>query len=190
MYRYFVQSLVLAAAISAVGCAGRPSHRVAVDVTEDEVPPHPLSYSPIQQASHSEVARLVDVGFDQRYDVYCVLISDSSTVYRNCQILGLTGYEAHKSAGSFSSEMKARWDVGQLFDGMLVLETEDGRLAYVPSGSVKYIEETSENPLQQQVPRKLPSGTFLSPDVTRADPRALRSGHGQPATPIGSATGQ
>ncbi len=85
---------------------------------------------------------VVDVGFNQRYDVYCMLIPDSSTVYRNCRILVMTGQDEEEKSVSFSSEWKGNWDAN-LFDAMLVLETEDGRRAYIPPGSVKYIEETT-----------------------------------------------
>jgi hypothetical protein len=156
MCHRFGQSLVVVAAVfSLVGCAGRLLEPLAVETREAEPVQHPLSYLPIQQASHSENAEVIDVGFSQRYDVYCVLIPDSSTVYRNCQILGTTGHDdLKKSANLSSSAWKGNWEAAELFDKMLVLETEDGRLAYIPPGSVRYIEEASTR--QPQAPRELP----------------------------------
>ncbi len=155
MTRRFTQWLVASVVpivISIAGCAALDTEELRLP--EPKPAQHPLSFAPIQQASHTEV-KFVDVGFNQRYDLYCVLIPDSSTVYHNCRILGMTGRDESKSS-SFSSGWKGHWDF-DLFNGMLVLETEDGRRAYIPPGSVKYIEEAAtEN--SQQVPRKLPLG--------------------------------
>jgi hypothetical protein len=151
------RSLVFAAAVvGLVGCAGRLTEPLTFEAREAEPVQHPLSYLPIQQVAHSKKAEVVDVGFSQRYDVYCVLIPDSSTVYRNCQILGTTFREdLKKSVDLSSSSWKGNWEVAELFDNMLVLETEDGRLAYIPHGSVRYIEEASPT-RPQQAPRELP----------------------------------
>ena len=42
---------------------------------------------------------IVDVGFNQRYDAYCMLMPDSLTVYRNCRILGMTGQDEEYKVG-------------------------------------------------------------------------------------------
>jgi len=154
MTQCFQHSLIFCAIVTLAGCSGRLTEQLAVEAREEETVQHPLSYLPIQQASHSENAEVVDVGFSQRYDVYCVLIPDSSTVYRNCQILGTTGRDESKSTELHSLAWKGHWDV-DLFEKMLVLETEDGRLAYIPPGSVRYIEEVLASP-QPQAPKTFP----------------------------------
>ena len=137
MTRRFTQWVVACAFVSLPGCVGIESEDLRLPEPKPQPVQHPLSYAPISQVSHTEM-EVVDVGFKQRYDVYCVLIPDSSTVYRNCRILGMTGQDEEGKSASFSSEWKGQWD-SNLFDGMLVLETEDGRRAYVPPGSVKYL---------------------------------------------------
>jgi hypothetical protein len=89
----------------------------------------------------------VDVGFDRRYDVYCMLFPETPTVYRNCKIVGVTGRDRRKSEDFSSASKKTtlsrgHWDPSDLLENMFVLETEDGRLAYIPPDWVKYIEET------------------------------------------------
>ena len=151
MTKHLTQWVVASIFVPLSGCAGIETEDLRLTQPRPQPVQHPLSYAPISQVSHTEM-EVVDVGFNQRYDVYCVLIPDSSTVYRNCRILGMTGQDEEGKSASFSSEWKGHWDAN-LFDGMLVLETEDGRRAYIPPGSVKYIEEAAET---SQVPRQLP----------------------------------
>jgi hypothetical protein len=139
------------------GCAGSAAEQVAATRVARNEPqprtlsepsrfPHPLSYQPIQLAGHSEHAELIEVGFERRYDVYCVLIPEQpteSTVYRDCRILGTTDREGVKSADYGSFSKTGRWAPSHLFGRMLVLETADGRLAYIPPDSVRYIEEAA-----------------------------------------------
>jgi hypothetical protein len=98
------------------GCAGAPAltqstgtpaltQRAAPPAQDAEDVTHPLSYKSIQLAAYSEAEPLVDVGFDRRYDVYCMLFPETSTVYRNCKIVGVTGRDRRKSE-DFSSASK------------------------------------------------------------------------------------
>lgn len=143
------------------GCAGPSAltqstgtpaltQRAASPAQEADDVTHPLSYKSIQLAAYSEAEPLVDVGFDRRYDVFCLLFQKTPMVYRmeyrNCKIVGMTGRDRRltKEFSSFSKSNVSRthWDPSDLFDNMLVLETEDGRLAYIPPGAIEYIEET------------------------------------------------
>ena len=109
-----------------------------------ETPPHA---SRIQQASYENgeavatprLNRLMSVPLHKRYDLYCTLFPETTTAFQDCRILGLTGVKDDDS-GAFSKSLGPPRD---WFDGMLVLEWPDGRLAYVPPGSVKYFEESS-----------------------------------------------
>ncbi|MGP0062915.1 MAG: hypothetical protein ACLQGP_04835 [Isosphaeraceae bacterium] len=92
-----------------------------------------------------------DIRFDRQYDLFCSFFGDEPTVYRNCKILGFTGREEPSEGvgtsgfGVFSgpSGSGSAYSYREFFDHWLVLKLEDGRLAYVPPGSVKYIEEAS-----------------------------------------------
>lgn len=134
------------------GCAGDPSlpGQIAAESREVEPVPHPLSYQSIQLAAHSEEQSVVEVGFNHRYDVFCVLFPDVPMVYRNCRIVGVTGHTEFggKSYVLLSPSSSLGCGFGGpsgLFDDMLLLETEDGRLAYIPPGAVKYIEESASS---------------------------------------------
>ena len=98
-----------------------------------------VSYENRETAGRPKFNRLMSVPLHRQYDLYCALFPETTTVYRNCRILGLTGVKDDDS-GSFSKRIGTprEW-----FDGMLVLEMSDGRLAYVPPGSVKYFEESA-----------------------------------------------
>ena len=97
------------------------------------------SYENKETVGRPRFNRLMSVPLQKRYDLYCALFPETTTVYRNCQILGLTGVKDDDS-GSFS---KRNGSPREWFDGMLVLAMPDGRLAYVPPNSVKYFEESA-----------------------------------------------
>jgi hypothetical protein len=161
---FFLVLLVPVTCLS--GCAGSVAEHVAaarVSAERQKPPtapqlrefPHPLSYQPIQLAAHSEHAELIDVGFTRRYDVFCLLFPEQptvSTVYRDCRILGTTDREGVKSSDFATFSKTARWAPSHLFGRMLVLETSDGRLAYIPPDSVRYIEEASASNQQFSAP--------------------------------------
>ncbi len=97
-------------------------------------------------------AKLFEVRFDQRYDIFCSFYEKEATVYRNCKILGFTGNDeeseaAARESGSgslgFSSASLSDYYPVRYFHHWLVLELSDGRLAYIPPNAVKYMEQAS-----------------------------------------------
>jgi hypothetical protein len=95
--------------------------------------------------------RVFDIRFDRRYDLSCSFYGGEATIYRNCTIVGFTG-RGEESTGSgrglgigvFSSPSgSGSASHGNYFDHWLVLKLADGRLAYIPPGDVKSIEEAS-----------------------------------------------
>jgi hypothetical protein len=95
---------------------------------------------------------IFEIRFDVPYDLFCSFYSEERTIYRNCKILGFTGRgeeSARSGRSSGSSGFSGLSGSGsgyysqQYFDHWLVLKLEDGRLAYIPPGAVKYIEEAS-----------------------------------------------
>ena len=98
-----------------------------------------VSYENKEAAGRPGLNMLMSVPLHKRYDLYCALFPETTTVYRNCQILGLTGVD-DDDTGSFSKRIEPR---REWFDGMLVLQMSDGRLAYVPPNAVKYFEQTA-----------------------------------------------
>jgi hypothetical protein len=97
-------------------------------------------------------AKVYEIRFDQKYDLFCSFYREEPTIYRNCKILGFTG-RGEESGGSsrasgsagfvFSSGSGSASNYREYFDHWLVLELADGRLAYIPPDAVKYIEQAS-----------------------------------------------
>lgn len=84
------------------------------------------------------------IDFDKRYDLTCEPLGKEGKeprVIPRCKIRGFTGTK-DRPKGSYSYGYSSGEPRG-LFDGWLVLELEDGRLAYVPPGSVRLIEESA-----------------------------------------------
>ncbi len=92
-----------------------------------------------------------DIRFDKRYDLFCSFFGEEPTIYHGCKILGFTGRgeESTRSApsggGVFSgpSGSGSYGSDSSYFEHWLVIELKDGRRAYIPPTSVKYIEEAS-----------------------------------------------
>lgn len=85
--------------------------------------------------------QLIEIEFDQRYDVHTSVYGVEPMTLTNCKIMGFTGRKGtaqSQSSGSsgLSSSLKH-------FDHWLVLEQADGRLLYLPADSVRYIEQTT-----------------------------------------------
>jgi hypothetical protein len=72
------------------------------------------------------------IDFTLRYDVHCTFADREATVFRGCKVVGFTGPDA--PAGKFGGSSFG------YFDRWLVLELSDGRLAYIPPTSLKYME--------------------------------------------------
>jgi hypothetical protein len=97
-------------------------------------------------------AKRYQIQFEQKYDLYCSFYGGDQTTYRNCRILGFIGpvedsAKARQDAGSsglgLSSVISSPSYYTEYFDRWLVLELEDGRLAYIPPTAIKYIEQSS-----------------------------------------------
>jgi hypothetical protein len=115
-------------------------------------------YVVISQPTHSEPrppelggqqvpAKVYEIQFDQKYDVFCSFFREEPTIYRGCKILGFTGRgeEAARAgrgsgSGGFVFSSASGSYSSQYFDHWLVLELADRRLAYIPPNAVKYIE--------------------------------------------------
>lgn len=92
-----------------------------------------------------------DIRFDKKYDLFCSFYAEEPTIYHNCTIVGFTG-RGEESTRSGQSSGFGVFSVAsgsgstyyeRYFDHWLVLKLADGRLAYIPPSSVKYIEEAS-----------------------------------------------
>ena len=84
--------------------------------------------------------------------MYCSFFEKESTIYNYCKIVGFTGGGddsarsrrlSGSSSFSISSAVSSASYYTEYFDQWLVLELMDGRLAYIPPGAVKYIEQAS-----------------------------------------------
>ncbi|MCU0702573.1 MAG: hypothetical protein MUF18_01115 [Fimbriiglobus sp.] len=70
--------------------------------------------------------------FGLRYDVHCSFGDRESTIFRGCKVVGFTGPD--QLPGKFGGSSLV------YFDRWLILELNDGRLAYIPPTSLKYLE--------------------------------------------------
>lgn len=110
----------------------------------------PVAPRPPELGGQKVPAKLYEIRFDRRYDLFCSFYREEPTVYRNCKILGFTGREEDSaqtgrgpgSGGYSGSSGSASYDA-KYFDHWLVLELADGRQAYIPANAVKYIEQAS-----------------------------------------------
>ncbi|HYH67575.1 MAG TPA: hypothetical protein VD866_22955 [Urbifossiella sp.] len=84
-----------------------------------------------------------EIDFEKRYDLHCVLFDKELTVFRDCKVVGYTGPAKAGVVvdGGSSSGFSSR-DHFQYFDRWLVIEHSDGRLAYIPPNSLRYLEAT------------------------------------------------
>lgn len=105
------------------------------------LPIAPAGLHPPEIGGQKVPAEHFEIRFDQKYDLYCSFYSEEPTVYRGCLILGFTG--SGEGAGGFSLSSQSASSYGKNFDHWLVLKLDDGRLAYIPTHSVKYIEQAS-----------------------------------------------
>lgn len=115
-------------------------------------PTPPTAPRPPELGGQQVPAKVYEIQFDQKYDLFCSFYQEELTTYRSCKILGFTGHgeesarpgRASGASGfAFSSGSGSASYYTQYFDHWLVLELADGRLAYIPPSAVKYIEEAS-----------------------------------------------
>ena len=88
---------------------------------------------------------VVEIAFDQRYDVHTSIYGVEPLTFLNCKIVGFTGKRGSSGAsptnpGMFSGSGSSYRDH---FDHWLVLEQADKRYLYLPPNSVKYIEQAA-----------------------------------------------
>ena len=112
----------------------------------------PAAPRPPELGGQQVPAKVYEIRFDQKYDLFCSFYREEPTIYRNCKILGFTGggeesARSGRASGSggfaFSSGSGSASYYREYFDHWLVLELADGRLAYIPPNAVKYIEQAS-----------------------------------------------
>lgn len=114
----------------------------------------PVTPRPPELGGQQVPARVYEIRFDQKYDLFCSFYQEEPTIYRNCKILGFTG-RGDGSAGSGrdagvggfvlssgSGSGSSSYD-REFFDHWLVLELPDGRMAYIPPNAVRYIEQAA-----------------------------------------------
>lgn len=75
------------------------------------------------------------IDFTKRYDLVCHH-GETARTYSNCRILGYTGDKIRDPEGNISPAFF--WGS---FGRWLALELPDGRRAFVPSGSIAFLEE-------------------------------------------------
>ena len=89
--------------------------------------------------------QVVEIAFDQRYDIHASIYGVEPMTFPNCKIVGFTGKPDATGArqtrsGSYLSSSSSYRDH---FDHWLVLEGADRRLLYLPPNSVKYLEQAA-----------------------------------------------
>lgn len=83
--------------------------------------------------------RLVTIDLGKRYDFIVRSREGERVVFRRCKIRGLTG-EAVLEEGGWSKVPLYGW-----MRHWLVIEYEDGRVVYLPTDLVLYLEESTES---------------------------------------------
>jgi hypothetical protein len=78
----------------------------------------------------------IAIDFSKRYDLHCSFYGETEPyTFRNCKVRGFTGKSERRGGYGLSSR--------EYFDNWLVLEYPDGRLAYVPTNQIRFIEEAA-----------------------------------------------
>ena len=113
-------------------------------------PTAPAGLHPPEIGGQKVPAEHFEIRFDQKYDLFCSFYREEPTVYRGCLILGFTGSGEGagrpgrgSGSGGFSLSSESASSYAKHFDHWLVLKLDDGRLAYIPTYAVKYIEQAS-----------------------------------------------
>ena len=91
---------------------------------------------------------VIEIAFDQRYDVHTSIYGVEAMTFLNCKIVGFTGRKGATAAAAPRGGMSAMLSGSESsyrdhFDHWLVLEQADRRLLYLPPNSVKYIEQAA-----------------------------------------------
>jgi hypothetical protein len=103
----------------------------------------PPKFDPTPKIAGQKVPDTIrKINFEKRYDFHSNITGPNQTVFRNCKIIGFTGdWSEEKGGGSFGSGGGYRF-----FEGYLVLELSDGRLAYIPPRLIEFFEEAAPKP--------------------------------------------
>ncbi len=133
-----------------VGCLTAGLLLVALLVYAVVPKPKPEVPRPPELAGQQVPNSVFEIRFEKRYDLFCSFFPEEPTIYHGCKFLGFTGRgeESNRSArsgGVFSgsSGSGSYYPESEFFEHWLVIELKDGRRAYIPPRSVKYIEEAS-----------------------------------------------
>lgn len=102
--------------------------------------PKPQEPEPPSVGGQKAPSSVREIDFSKRYDLHCVLFEKEKTVFTNCKVVGFTG-PATAGKEVSGSGLSSR-DYYQHFDRWLVIEQGDGRLAYIPPNSLRYLEAT------------------------------------------------
>lgn len=105
----------------------------------------PDANPPPQIGGQQAPAEVREFDFGKRYDVYCSFAGKESTVFRGCRVVGFTGPDAPADDRSRSSSGISSGTTSRYFDRWLILELNDGRLAYIPPSAINYLE-TAKTP--------------------------------------------
>ncbi len=129
--------IVFAGSLAAFVCLGTFGVLISSVSSPTRIPPPELGGQRVPD-------RLYEIPFDRQYDVSCTFFGEEPTVFRNCKILSFTG-GGEKSGGKEHSFSAAGFSTPyeRYFTHWLVLKLADGRLAYIPTTAVKYIEEAA-----------------------------------------------
>ncbi|MBN9518621.1 hypothetical protein J0H58_08895 [bacterium] len=127
-----------------IGCAGGFVAGVVVTSMGLASRPKPAGDEPPSVGGQKAPATVREIDFDKRYDVYCSFFEKEPTVFRGSKVVGFTGpANAGQEVGG-GSGLSSR-GYYQHFDRWLVIEQADGRLAYIPPNSLRYLE-AAKNP--------------------------------------------
>lgn len=134
-----------------VGCMTAGLFTIALLVYAVAPEPERRAPRPPELAGQQVPNSVFDIRFDKRYDLFCSFFSEEPTIYHGCKFLGFTGRgeesnpSGRSGGGMFSSPSGSGsyYYDSRHFDHWLVIELKDGRRAYIPPESVKYIEEAS-----------------------------------------------
>lgn len=125
-----------------VGCLAGFVAGVTVTILASASKPKPQEVVPPSVGGQKAPSSVREIDFEKRYDLHCVLFEKEKTVFKNCKVVGFTGpAQAGHTVDGGGSSLGSR-DFYQHFDRWLVVEQGDGRLAFIPPQSLRYLEAT------------------------------------------------
>jgi hypothetical protein len=98
----------------------------------------PMPVRPPEIAGQPAPDTFIAIDFNKRYDLHCSFHGEQEPyTFRNCKVRGFTGKNERWGGYGLSSGSR------EYFGNWLVLEYPDGRLAYVPTNQIRFIEEAA-----------------------------------------------